>query len=96
MKILKRGYLPGGGGEIQIVIPSIKNLKKINLTEKGYIKRVRGVCCGSKISTNLLNEAVSKARSIFNNYIPDVWIFTDFYKGDKASISSGFSLSLVA
>ena len=26
---------------------------------------------------------VSKAREIFNDYIPDVWIYTDLVKNDK-------------
>jgi hypothetical protein len=33
---------------------------------------------------------------MFLEYIPDVWIYTDFFKGDKASISPGYSLSLKA
>jgi RNA 3'-terminal phosphate cyclase-like protein len=96
MKVLKRGYMPLGGGEVHFVCPSIKSLNKVTLTEKGYIKRIRGVCAGSKISTSLLNRAVSKCREVFNEFIPDVWIFTDFFKGDKASQSPGYSLSLVA
>ena len=32
MKIIKRGYLPEAGGEIHIVIPSIRKLKQLNLT----------------------------------------------------------------
>ena len=31
MHIVKRGYLPEGGGRIHIVIPTIKKLKKVNL-----------------------------------------------------------------
>ena len=55
MKILKRGYLPEGGGEVQVVVPAIRKLPRIILTEKGYVKRVRGTCAGSKISTSILN-----------------------------------------
>lgn len=55
MKIISRGYLPDGGGHIHIVIPAIRKLAKINLEDKGYIKRVRGTCAGSKISTSILN-----------------------------------------
>lgn len=55
MQIIKRGYAPDGGGHIHIVIPTIKKLKRVNLEEKGYIKRIRGVCAGSKISTSILN-----------------------------------------
>ena len=81
MQILKRGYAPEGGGHVHIVIPTIRKLKAINLEDKGYIKRIRGVCSGSKISTSILNEVKDQAKSIFLEYLPDVWIYTDFYKG---------------
>ena len=55
MQITKRGYAPDGGGHVHIVIPTIRKLKAINLEDKGYIKRIRGVCSGSKISTSILN-----------------------------------------
>jgi RNA 3'-terminal phosphate cyclase-like protein len=29
-------------------------------------------------------------------YLPDVWIYSDYYKGEKASNSPGYSLSLLA
>jgi len=96
MKIVKRGYLPEAGGEVHIVVPTIRKLKQVNITEKGYIKRIRGVCAGSKVSTSILNEVKDQCKNIFLNYIPDVWIYTDFFKGDKTSISPGYSLSLKA
>jgi RNA 3'-terminal phosphate cyclase-like protein len=64
--------------------------------EKGYIKRIRGVCSGSKISTSILNEVKDQCKNIFLNYIPDVWIYTDYFKGDKSSLSPGYSLALKA
>lgn len=63
MKIISRGYLPNGGGHIHIVIPSIRKFNKINLEEKGYVKRIRGTCAGSKISTSILNEVKDKCKS---------------------------------
>ena len=96
MKIVKRGYLPEGGGEVHITIPAIRKLKKVNLEEKGYIKRVRGVAAGSKLSTSILNEMSNKVKGRLLEYLPDVWIHTDFYKGNNASLSSGYSLFLKA
>lgn len=96
MKVLKRGYLPLGGGDVHVIIPSVKSLNKVTLLEKGYVKRIRGVCAGSKISTTFLSRTVNKTREVFNQYLPDVWVFTDYFKGDKSSVSPGYSLSLVA
>jgi RNA 3'-terminal phosphate cyclase-like protein len=81
---------------VHIVIPAIRKLPQVNISEKGYIKRIRGVCAGSKVSTSILNQVKDKSKEMFLNYIPDVWIYTDFFKGDKASISPGYSLSLKA
>lgn len=96
MKVTKRGYLPLGGGDVHVVVPSVKGLGKVTLLEKGYVKRIRGVCAGSKVSTGFLQKTVTKAREVFNQYLPDVWVFTDYFKGEKGSLSPGFSLSLVA
>lgn len=81
---------------MHIIIPTIRKLHQINIAEKGYIKRIRGLCAGSKVSTSILNEVKDQSKQIFLEYIPDVWIYTDFFKGDKASISPGYSLSLKA
>jgi hypothetical protein len=43
-----------------------------------------------------LNEIKDKVKSRFLDYLPDIWIYTDFFKGDKASLSPGYSLSLKA
>lgn len=32
MKIIKRGYLPEGGGQVHIIIPSIRKFNKVNLS----------------------------------------------------------------
>ncbi len=39
---------------------------------------------------------VNSCREIFNDYIPDVWIYSDYYKGQKSSLNSGYGISLVA
>lgn len=96
MRILKRGYLPEAGGHVHVVIPSVRKFPKINLEEKGYVKRVRGTCAGSKISTSILNKVKDKVKARMLEYLPDVWVYSDYYKGDKASLSPGYSLSLQA
>ena len=65
IKIIKRGYLPEGGGEVHVTIPTIRKLKRVNLEEKGYIKRIRGICSGSKISTSILNDVKDRIKNAF-------------------------------
>ncbi|CAG8492721.1 11135_t:CDS:2 [Scutellospora calospora] len=80
LKILKRGAPPLGGGEVNFKCPIVKALKPMQFTDEGRIKRIR----------------VDTARSVLNRYIPDVYIYTDVYKGEESGKSPGFALSLVA
>ena len=43
-----------------------------------------------------MNRIVSQARNVLNDYIPDVWIYTDLNKGSRQGESSGFAVSLCA
>ena len=43
LKIKKRGAPPGGGGEVQFLCPTIKQVKTLNFVEAGRIKRIRGI-----------------------------------------------------
>lgn len=48
------------------------------------------------MSPQILNRIVDSARNVLNDYIPDVWIYTDYYKGAKGGNSPGYSVNLVA
>ena len=39
---------------------------------------------------------ISSAREILNDYIPDVWIYSEYSKGKAMALSSGYALSLSA
>ena len=78
-----------------MVIPPVRKFIAINLPEKGYIKRVRGIAAGSLVSTSILNNIKDTAKSQLLEYLPDVWVHSDFYKGQKAGKSPGYSLSLL-
>lgn len=45
LKVVKRGAPPRGGGEVVFRCPCIRELKPIDLTEEGFVKRIRGVAC---------------------------------------------------
>ena len=96
IKVLKRGFKPLGGGEIHLSLSFVKFLKGLELKNKGKIKRIRGVACASKVAIQTLNRMISSAREIFNDYIPDVWIYSDYLKGNKGGLSNGYAISLTA
>lgn len=49
------------------------------------------------MNPSILNRIITSARGIFNDYLPDVYIYTDFHKGgNKEGSSPGYSISLIA
>eukprot|EP00331_Platyophrya_macrostoma_P004171 CAMPEP_0176420004 /NCGR_PEP_ID=MMETSP0127-20121128/8366_1 /TAXON_ID=938130 /ORGANISM="Platyophrya macrostoma, Strain WH" /LENGTH=308 /DNA_ID=CAMNT_0017800553 /DNA_START=302 /DNA_END=1228 /DNA_ORIENTATION=- len=96
LKVYKRGFRPEAGGEVRLKIPFVKSLKAVQLVDEGKVKRIRGVSTASKVSPQILNRIVDSARGVLNDYIPDVWIYTDYFKGFKGGNSPGYAVNLVA
>ncbi|KAJ1958149.1 hypothetical protein IWQ62_004947, partial [Dispira parvispora] len=96
LRITKRGSVPDGGGEVQFICPVVRAVKPVMLVDEGRIKRIRGIAHSTRVSPDLANRAVSSVRSVVNRYIPDVFIYTDTYKGAEAGKSPGYGVTLVA
>jgi len=97
LKVNKRGFKPAGAGEVIFRVPFVKFLRAVKLQAPGKIKRIRGVCSGARVNPSLLNRIITSARGIFNDYLPDVYIYSDFYKGgNKENSSHGYAVSLIA
>jgi len=60
----------------------------------GLIKRIRGVAFCARISPTILTRLVETSRGVLNNFIPDVYIHTDHYRGSDGGASAGYSISL--
>ena len=95
-KIIKRSFRPKGNGEIHLKCPIIKFLRSCDLTNEGLYKKIRGTAFGQKVSPDILTQMISKTREIFNDYIPDVWVYSDNTKTKKESDSLGYGISLMA
>lgn len=95
-KIEKRGAQPGGGGEVLFSCPTLKQIEPIELLNEGKVKRVRGVAYTTRVSPQFAAQMVDAARGVLNDYLPDVWIYTDHMKGPNAGESPGYGISLVA
>uniref|UniRef100_A0A3B3CU08 RNA terminal phosphate cyclase-like 1 n=1 Tax=Oryzias melastigma TaxID=30732 RepID=A0A3B3CU08_ORYME len=96
LKVVKRGMAPGGGGEVVFTCPIRRTLKPVQLTEPGKIKRIRGVAYSVRVSPQMANRIVESTRAVLNQFIPDIYIYTDHMKGANSGKSPGFGLTLVA
>ncbi len=54
------------------------------LLTAGMVKRVRGVAYSMKVSPQNANRMVDGARGPLNDYLADVYIFTDSMSGEHA------------
>ncbi|KNF00205.1 18S rRNA biogenesis protein RCL1 [Puccinia striiformis f. sp. tritici PST-78] len=96
LKISKRGHPPEGGGECCFKCPSVKTIKPgVNFTESGRISKIRGIAHSVRVSPQLSNRLVASARSVLNRYIPDIYIYTDVYRGAESGKSPGYGLTLL-
>ena len=84
LQIIKRGSPPLGGGEVFLSFPTMKHLKPCDLTDVGLVKRIRGIAFTSKLSPQFANRCVDAARGILNQFTPNVFIYTDHYKGHES------------
>ncbi|KAI1302370.1 RNA 3'-terminal phosphate cyclase-like protein [Halotydeus destructor] len=96
LKVLGRGVKPNGGGRVLFRCPLRKNLKPINWTEPGKIKRIRGVAFATRTSPQIANRMVEISKGLLLQYLPDVYIHTDHMHGKSSGKSPGFGLCLYA
>lgn len=76
--------------------PVVSSLNNVSLGDSGRIKRIRGIAATTRISPQASNRLVESCRSVLNTFIPDIYVYSDVYKGPEAGLSPGFGVSLVA
>lgn len=96
LKITKRGMLPLGGGEVTFKCPVRTQLRPLQLTEWGMVKRIRGTAYALRVSPAMANRIVEAAKGVLLNFLPDVYINTDQCKGAQSGKSPGFGVHLTA
>jgi RNA 3'-terminal phosphate cyclase-like protein len=53
------------------------------------------VAYSTRVSPQFANRMVESARSVLNRYSPDIYLYTDVYKGEESGKSPGYGLTLV-
>jgi hypothetical protein len=74
LTIVRRGAPPGANGEINVKLPILKELKLLDWTDEGLVKRVRGVAFTLRLSPQTGNRLVDAARGVLNKFLPDVYV----------------------
>lgn len=87
---------PLGGGEVVFKCPVKKNLRPLQLSDSGMVKRIRGTSYALRMSPAVANRMVETAKGVCLNFIPDVYINTDQCRGKSSGKSPGFGIHLYA
>ncbi|CAG0881656.1 unnamed protein product, partial [Cyprideis torosa] len=96
IQLKKRGLPPAGGGEVKLTCPVTRSLRPVQDLDPGKIKRIRGVAFATRVSPSLASRVATSAKGVLLKFIPDVYIVTDYNRGEKGGKSPGFGISLVA
>ncbi|GAA5992612.1 hypothetical protein JCM10908_002687 [Rhodotorula pacifica] len=97
LRITKRGHPPLGGGEVTFTCPAVRTIKSgFEFTNVGRVAKIRGIAHSVRVSPQLANRLVAAARSVLNRYIPDIYIYSDVYRGEDSGKSPGYAITLVA
>lgn len=95
IKVIKRGAVPLGGGQVVFYCPIVKEITKpIDLTDPGKIKRVRGSVISCRIPPSSAARVAHSAKGIFHRLLPDVWIHTDTHSAKKGGCGASPGLSM--
>lgn len=96
IKVLARGFKPGGGGKILFTCPIVRQLHPVQSLDYGKVKRVRGIAVAARVSPQQANRLIDTSKGMLLQFLPDVYIYSDHNKGKSSGLSPGFSISLSA
>jgi RNA 3'-terminal phosphate cyclase-like protein len=93
LKVTKRGFPPHGEGEATFSCSVVKYAKPILLVDPGKVSKIRGLVYTAKVAPTVSAQVIHGARGILNNFLSDVYIYTD--NTHKEGKSRGYGILLV-
>lgn len=93
--VIKKGSVDLNALEqVKLTVIPVKNLKAINFTELGKIRRIRGLYHSQTFPYSFSKRICHVVRQILNQLLTDVWIYSDCQKNN--TINANYGLSLIA
>jgi len=94
LDIIRPGYVPRGGGIIEIGVESSGKLKPLNLTEQGKIFSIKGVALSSHLKENRVSQRMAaECQKVLSSYGYKVEIEK---VEDESSLQEGAALAMYA
>jgi len=94
LEIIRPGYVPKGGGIIEIQVEPVSKLKPLNLTEQGKITSINGIALSSHLEEKKVSQRMAtecrKALSAQGYKVEIQEIY------DKSSLQEGAALAIYA
>eukprot|EP00759_Apiculatamorpha_spiralis_P011191 PhF_6_TR18615/c0_g1_i1/m.27206/K11108/RCL1; RNA 3'-terminal phosphate cyclase-like protein len=96
IKMVRRGCgLKGSDGQVVFTIDNVRFLNAVEITDRGKIKRVRGIAFGNKVAPDLMNRCATSAKGVLLKLLPDVYVVTDGTSGKEGGAAPGYGVCLV-
>ena len=94
LDIIRPGYVPKGGGIIEIEVEPVKRLKPLDLTEQGKILAIKGIALSSHLKErNVSHRMAAECRRVLSSYGYKAEI-EEIY--DESSLQEGAALAIYA
>jgi len=94
LEIIRPGYVPKGGGLIEIKVEPVKELKSLNLTEQGKILGIKGIALSSHLKEKRVSQRMAQeCRKVLSScgYKAEI---EEIY--DESSLQEGAALAVYA
>ncbi len=94
LEIVRPGYVPRGGGIIEIEVEPVKKLKPLNLTEQGRILNIKGIALSSHLKGREVSHRMAEeCQKVLSSYGYKAEI-EEIY--DESSLQEGAALAIYA
>ena len=92
LEIVRPGYVPRGGGIIEIEVEPVKKLKPLNFTEQGRILNIKGIALSSHLKGRKVSHRMAEeCQKVLGSYGYKVEI-EEIY--DESSLQEGAALAI--